>query len=356
MVFGGVILLLEVGLRLAPGLAPASWQELPALRKPRVDDLFVYDSEMQFRLAPGLRGVRHAPSQKDVRFSVSTQSLGFGGAGFRDDGISPTEPIAVVVGDSFAFCWTELEECWVELLESSSERDFANLGMPGLGGRQQWLVLERYGLPLEPDLVIWTFFANDLYDNVRLDSAVRVDRWTWLERRSVLFGAVRQVARQSPPRPPPPPSMTRLKSSEPAFDDGVVSSTLYAEASLALWVGDQALGDGWQVQRDAVVSAFEASRRAGAQFAVVLMPFRELIYFDYYEEFAGDLASEDLLAPYHLMRRLCEDLEIPLVDGNEVMSARRSDQIFYRRDAHLNALGNRILAEEVERFLEHNGL
>ena len=339
----------ELALRLVPALVPETWRDLPALReRPRVDDLFVYDEELGFKLSPSLDDVVHEPTHKDVRFSISTRSLGFRGVGFRDDGLTPGERPVVVVGDSFTFCWTEMEDCWVELLESTGERDFVNLGAPGLGGAQEALMLERYGLALDPQLVIWSFFANDLHDNVRVGPAVRVDRWTWLERRSALFGALR--------RRTPGLRQQAQPSAEPAFDDGVVRTTLYPEAAISSWVTGPALATGWQVQRSALTRAQALSVATGAPLVVVLMPFRELVYFDHYSEFAASLGAQDLARPYQLMRELCDELGVPVLDLNEVIARDPGRQVFYELDAHLNAEGNRVVANEIRRFLELHGL
>jgi hypothetical protein len=93
-----------------------------------------------------------------------TMSLGYPDIGFRDDGIA-SETDIVVIGDSFTACvGVEIQECWVEIIEKKTSRDFANLGVLDYGPQQELQMLERYGLPLKPKVILWVFFANDVND------------------------------------------------------------------------------------------------------------------------------------------------------------------------------------------------
>lgn len=67
----------------------------------------------------------------------------------------------VVVGDSFAAAETIQNPFWTGLAGS-----MLSLAFPGSGTIEQRLLLDAYGLPLQPDTVVLAYFAgNDLSDN-----------------------------------------------------------------------------------------------------------------------------------------------------------------------------------------------
>ena len=107
-------------------------------------------------------------STPQVRFHVNTIELWEGGGiGFRNRPVDYFVDI-VVVGDSFAFCFTEHADCWVSHLEAETGMGVVNLGLPGTGSRSHQLVLRDFGSPLQPPLVIWQFFGNDFNDDYGL--------------------------------------------------------------------------------------------------------------------------------------------------------------------------------------------
>jgi hypothetical protein len=72
----------------------------------------------------------------------------------------------VVIGDSFVEGMTvPYEQIMTSILMRLRRRVVANLGQPGYGPQQELIVLKRYGLPLKPKTVVWTFYeGNDLTD------------------------------------------------------------------------------------------------------------------------------------------------------------------------------------------------
>ncbi len=290
---------------------PKDWQDLPPLHQgpPTVNDLFVYDRDIDFKLAPNLKNLSYEPSGPESKFTVTTHSLGFNGIGFRDDGISG-EPVNVAVGDSFTFCWASQENCWVELLEQKSGQDFVNMGTPGYGGFHEVYILEHYALKLQPHLLIWEFYVNDLYDNIRQDSPVTVDSWTWLERRSVTFSALRHFVM---PILPDHPALS--DSSWPwILDSGTTRSYFYYKSDIGKWLSNLALQEGWAVQQASLLQAKHLTVEAKAKLVVVLFPYREQLYFKEYQTFAPEFTQEKMNSPYQLMRDFCQKNNIEVLD------------------------------------------
>ena len=99
-------------------------------------------------------------------YRVTTHDHGYGDVGFRSSSAEgPWD--GVVLGDSFAFCHhIDLEDCWVTHLEAERGLRLANLGVPGTGSVSHLRHLEEFGLELEPELVVWQYWVNDMGDDV----------------------------------------------------------------------------------------------------------------------------------------------------------------------------------------------
>lgn len=119
---------------------------------------------------PGAR-YRHRSADIDVSFRINSRGL-------RSDVEYPYEkPEGVVrivsLGDSFTMGYeVEVEETFNavlerELRERGHEVEVINAGVSGFSNAEQCLYLERELLRYEPDIVLLSFFVNDLRDNVR---------------------------------------------------------------------------------------------------------------------------------------------------------------------------------------------
>ena len=72
----------------------------------------------------------------------------------------------LLVGDSFTFAMGAKSPSGLQYhLGQATGKSIYNLGLPGLGPHQAAYLLETFGLPLEPDIVLWFFYGgNDTYD------------------------------------------------------------------------------------------------------------------------------------------------------------------------------------------------
>ena len=101
----------------------------------------------------------------DYPMSVSQNSLGF-----RDREFLPKLKNRVAfVGDSFAWGFdSEVENRFDRILEKTMpNQEFVNLGVSGFGTDQELLLLRRFLVKVEPDLVYLFFHPNDRYTNTR---------------------------------------------------------------------------------------------------------------------------------------------------------------------------------------------
>ena len=303
------------------------------------------DQTLGYLYAPGLVDFQ-VPFDDDTApntYPVSTVSLGYAGAGFRDDGLAG-ETFAVVIGDSYASCASiEMKACWVELLEQKTGRDFANLGVVGYSPQQERRMLARYGLPLQPKLVLWVFFPNDLNDAWRFDQfgsgAAQEGRfWQnpvkgWLARNSVvynigaffwynraLFSNLAQAGESNVPR-----------------DSNLVWWLTYTDLSVP------EVANGFALTQQEVLKARQETlaQNSAAQFVVIIFPYREQVY--------APSALQPRLDQLNLaLADFCRQQSLTCVDLTSALrekAGQEAEPIYYRKDIHLNRRGNEIAAE-----------
>jgi lysophospholipase L1-like esterase len=301
------------------------------------------DPDLGYKYAPGLHE-HPVPFEGDKTrqtYTISTVSLKYDEAGFRDDGLEG-QPFAVVIGDSYASCASvELDECWVERLEQETGQDFVNLGVVGYGPQQEQRMLAKYGLSLEPRLVIWTFFANDLNDAWRFDQfgtgAAREGKfWQnpvrgWLARHSTLYTIWSFFWHH------------RYLFYNTFNADGKI---VPRESNTVWWLTytDLAIpevGQGFALTQEAILAASDQARRNGVDFVVLILPFREQVY-----------AASGLHARFDKLNQaladFCRQNDIPIVDLTAALREKAAAEpalIYFSKDIHLNARGNELVAE-----------
>lgn len=119
-----------------------------------------FDPELGYSLNPNL-DMRFDTAE--FRTSVLTNSHGF-----RDDEASLDDPDVVFLGDSFCFGWgVEGAETCESLFETETGLKSLNMGVPGYGTVQQFLLLQRYSekVDVTGKTAIFLLFFNDFRDN-----------------------------------------------------------------------------------------------------------------------------------------------------------------------------------------------
>lgn len=118
-----------------------------------------FDPELGFFQRPGLS----VPfSNREYRTRVQTDSRGF-----RDDEESLRHPRLLVLGDSFAFGWgVEARQTYEEILQRSLGVSALNMGVPGYGTTQEYLVLRRWAEEHRDSMTgciaVIQFYGNDI--------------------------------------------------------------------------------------------------------------------------------------------------------------------------------------------------
>jgi len=301
----------------------------------------------------------------EVRFTVTTEQLWTMRGAFRTrQALVDRYVDGVVVGDSFAFCFTDADDCWVNRLAQQTEHNLINLGMVSTGSVAHLRVLEDYGLPLRPPLVIWQWYGNDANEDYGLaqlrgeaqtppgDDAPTESERSWLERNSAVYVLIQMLLGQ---------------------DDRYAASLQFLDREWAQ-DGDLRLGfgrpylwgafdldrpqnqEGWALSQDAFRAAREQVEGYGGHLVIVLMPTKEQVYRDLAEPLIGAERMAVLDENYQAMRDFCDAEGLACLDPLSEFQARAAagEQLYYTTDIHLNARGNAVLADWLAAWLAEN--
>ncbi len=249
----------------------------------------------------------------------------------------------LIVGDSFAFCWMDSEECWAAQLNARGWRALSAASL-GSGSAVQLETLQRLLPNLQPRLIVWQWYYNDAEDNCRLARRAQlaqapsqtppeaprggigsgVGQYSALAR--IVGNWLRQRANAPLQAPPTPP---------------VSDSELPCEGNMASVLSDYDAG---------IALAAEYSARV----IIALVP-----YIDEIEDAqAADSSHEAARRLHHDLLVHCAERGYHCVDPTETLrAAHEGGQAVYKRaDLHLTAQGNRLFAEALIAYIEEHGL
>jgi hypothetical protein len=348
------IVLIELAARIAPGLIPTEIQTVFQNEEDQLLKGLAPDDDLGYKYAPGLVDflVPFEGDEGPQSYAVTTTSLGYAGSGFRDDGLEG-DAYAVVIGDSYANCASvALDECWVELLEKGIGRDFANLGVVGYSPQQELRMLTKYGLPLKPELVVWTFFPNDVNDAWRFDqfgrgAATAGKFWqqplrAWLAQNSVVYATLSFFWYNR-----------YLFYNLWQADDRLIPR----DSNLIWWLTYTDLtvpevAEGFALTTTAIGQAYQQVQAMDerARFVVVIIPFREQVYADPALQPQLDRLNQALVEYGRRHGIPVLDLTPALRQATEGESA----PLYFRRDIHLTRRGNELVAELLRQNLAIN--
>jgi len=377
------VLIVEV---VGPAFMPPELRPYGVLRRRRPPHpSLVGDRDVRVKYLPGLHGTY---ALTEGEWSVRTISLGFDDRiGFRDDGIDG-QPFAVALGDSFTFCYgVDDDQCWVELLEQRTGLDFANLAVPGTGPLDYTRMLRKYGVQLQPRLILYGIFTNDYWDNLLTEKWLqegRPDRLdteepqadeaengslllrvrAFLSRNSVIYRLLAFTYRS-------------IRGDEVwSAHQGEVTSfnlgsslVVYRDGRLDYIFKKQ----DWPAPRDlstpemqraaeysyqAIAEAQAIAESIHADLVVLLFPFKEQVHWFILKQYLEPSEQADVNWPLELIARYCQANGIRCLDLTPglVARAKAGEQLYYRYDMHLNPTGNQAVADRVYEYLESEGL
>ena len=345
------------------------WNEEVMVQGVPIENSKTYQSQIE----PGL--VDFPVRWNDARFTFSTQSIWDGHwIGLRNKGETQWPLDIVTFGDSFTFCWTAYEDCWVQKLNTDYGWHVINAGQPGNGSGGQLVLMQELLEPLQPKVVIWQWYTNDISDEY-------VFGWLKEERASL----------EMPPAAPPIPDAKGFAQYSAIYrlidinllnppDTGDYDYAQVVEVNgqqLNIVSGEYAhpqsfewpsIEEGWNEHVQA--------RTAGAEHVVALcerdenplcinmvmvfIPSKEEVYAEAIIE-AGALDAEYIETIGESRRRmldLCAEQGWHCVDATPALQAAVADgqAVYYAKDFHLNAEGNQVVTDLLADYLVEQDL
>jgi hypothetical protein len=304
-----------------------------------------------------------------VKFTVNTETLWGSRVGFRTTQSQVDHYVdGVAIGDSFTFCFTDEEDCWIQILSRQSQHNFINMGIVGTGSSSHLRILQDFGQPLKPSVVLWQWFGNDANEDYGLaylrgetDIVSTVAPTgdfdlSWWERNSAVYSL-----------------LDLLLSKDAEFEATLWKVDRYCDqaGSLHLCFGQPYLWGAFDMKspqnsygqkrsESAILSARDLTQTWGGQFVVVVMPPKELVYQEMAEPLVGREHITLLKENYQTMQTFCTAEALTCLDLLTVFReyAAQGKQIYYTDDIHLNPLGNQVLADYLNTWLaetETNG-
>lgn len=337
-----------------------------------VPQMFVTDEHVGYRLEPNVREVVSRPGA--YRYTWSTNGQGFRG----DDDYAIPKPAGtrrvLMIGDSFTFgmgvdndrtASSRLQGA-LRIVCGDPRIEVINAGVPSYGTSQELKTLEKFGLPLEPDVVVLGVVSNDLDDNLAtgvhqlVEDSLRplpatagpgagVYRWKrianaipgyrFLNRHSVLMGAIRQLGSQVA-RSRSLASGGDASSSADSAALRVLAFPDTTPAALRAAVVDTT-SHRYALMRRLIERMESVSNAAGAGFIVAVIP-------DSWElrGYAADRAEE---APMLTMAlQMCDSVGVMCINlGDHLLREAPGGEIagfYFVGDAHFNERGQAAMA------------
>lgn len=301
----------------------------------------------------------------EVRFTVTTETLWGSRAAFRtQQALVDRHVDGVAVGDSFTFCFTDEQDCWVQRLGTITHRNIINLGITSTGSVSHERVLGNFGLPLKPPLVIWQWYGNDANEDYGLavlrgettvqsiNPAPPVPRLNWWDKNSAFYVLLKLFVGSEDDFEASLQFLDRERAQRGSIDLAFGRPYLWDAFDLSQAHNQ----DGWLRSQQALRTAREHVDDYGGTLLIVLMPTKEQVYRDLSEPLLGADRLALLDGPYQAMLDFCAQEGLTCLDLLPVFEeyAAAGEQLYFTTDIHLNPRGNEILAETLAAWLaEH---
>ena len=370
------------------------WMESPRYRQRLRPNLKTYcewdhgDIVRMGFLAPELFGAEHH------RYPFETDAEGFRNVAVRE------QIDVAALGDSFVEAMTSpREESWPARLEQITGKKAQNYGTSSFGPQQELYVLHDYAVRHQPREVVLGFFAgNDLFDAERFDSwehggdkpGEEATGWRLKKKfrryETLYLTTLIRVALPAPPREKNLPGVPRNSFARANFDRGAYEIPTafgiplrfaFMPPYLQKLASPRAAIErsrGWDLVRVALLKMRETCAGQGSRLTVMFIPSKDEVYWPLVERSLGreelqrsldflssynhmplraDDVRDNRLALNDLMREFCAGAQIPFLDLTPALeqAAASGRPVYFADDAHWNAAGHEIAAEELAKFL-----
>lgn len=338
------------------------------------EQIWQEDSDFQFISRNHVDNSRQFPDPR-ISFTVTTKNWVDDNSqvGFRvpDAAWEPRWPVDVLaVGDSFTFCYTEYPDCWLSRLEADEGLSVVNLGLVATGSQSHLNVLRTFGLPYEPELVLWQWYGNDFNDDygfavqrgeiepfdnrpaaARPQMNTAVSQWLYDHAAVYRLGAALWYGRSQPPQ--------NAYLNDPYWldEDGLAFAYGRSYTYDSTDMNNPKNQYGRQNSQQAIREARDMLVERDIPLALLLIPAKEEVYAPWLAETLGQDYLDSLAEGRQQMLAFCAAENLLCLDVTPAFQkwASQGELLYWERDTHLNNLGNRRLAESVADFLEEIG-
>lgn len=321
------------------------------------------ETDRQFIEYDSLLGWKNKANTEGIhKISESTSSVKINSKELRDEEYEYTKDSGtfriLVFGDSFTWGYgVEAEEIYTEVLEDKLGDDFEviNMGVPGYGADQEYLLLKREGIKYAPDLVIFGFDvftdACDVYNPVRY-------RYYSKPKFDLLDGKLVLTNVPVPISPKFYQKINRIFSGLRSYifiRDRILSVTFIRQklAETLQYSNHSKCDDSVRESEDIrnlvskLISEADGFMKSNnGELAVVIMPSRWQIYegaSTFQNDFLREFGQEQNIKTIDLLTGFKE-------------SAERGADLYYKKDAHWNKEGHELAAELIYEGLINENL
>ncbi len=332
----------------------------------------------------------------DVLGAVPSPSAlaGFDRWGFRNRKVPETVDI-VAVGDSHTYGNTaKMDESWPYVLGRLTGRQVYNMGLGGYGPNQYFQLSNSKALSLKPGMIIWGLYLGDDFENA-FSITYGLDHWAylrqlppqkvdpdiwetppshgwdnnlrvWLSRHSVLYELVFHTGLGGRLK-----GEVQIKNAAQLYP-GIATSLIVPEKNISeafrpkgilsrLNQENPSIREGMRITFELLKQMNEICQQNHAQFLVVVIPTKEMVFSDYLEhnsklplsDVFDKLAANERLARAQTFKFMT-DADISYVDVLPALK-RSAEQGLYASsagDMHPNKNGYRVIAEAVSEALK----
>ncbi|MEM8858876.1 MAG: hypothetical protein AAGD96_11175 [Chloroflexota bacterium] len=368
------IVLIETALRVArPALPPVLQLIMRDVKKHPFTNQTILPAPawrpvdtFQMTVVPGLNNELQYPNA-NVSFHVTSKNWlnPESNIGFRVDSADwePQWPVDVVtVGDSFTFCFTEYEDCWVNRLQTEYGYSVVNLGQGATGNVSHANVLFTFGLPYKPKVVLWQWYGNDnnedyglVYQWGETDTTDRsaIDDKGWLVEHSILFSLIDVFTNTSDYG-----SDSYLSQADTYMievgEQRMMFGRSYSSETADLSLDKNQLG---QVEGfNALLSARDRLADEDIELIIFPIPFKEEVYRTKIEaetDYDPKLIDQ-MEANRAALMAFCQENGLTCIDPTNqlINSALDGAALYLADDTHLNPLGNELILNFIHQELQ----
>ncbi|MDP2605832.1 MAG: GDSL-type esterase/lipase family protein [Deltaproteobacteria bacterium] len=284
---------------------------------------------------------------EEFSFRIQTR-LNFPNTGFRG-GTLGGPAWGAAFGDSFTFgAGVDQEATWVAQLSRLTNREIINFGVPGHGPHQYTRIFQKYGVGLRPKVVFYALFSNDLKDGVRFEApqANRRQRMTakrFMKRYSASYNILNNVSR----------SFRKRWTHERRNTIGL--KLLDRRLRDPYGIADRKFASAWAGIARQIENAHDESKRINATFVLLYFPQKEEVYWELAKERIESIGvfKERVDRLRKTIVAFCGARDLLCFDLTPTLKARglRGEIFYFPVDIHWNENGNRLVAQEIYRFL-----